>query len=89
MPSTAAAGATPLGGMLDRELATYDRHRRDLLANAEGRWVLVHADDVVGTWASQLDALTEGYKRFGDEPFLVKQVVRVELSANFVSHDLV
>jgi hypothetical protein len=63
---------------LERELATYERHKAELLAQ-EGRFVLIQADDVVGVYDTYNDALEEGYKRFGlDHPFLIKQVRDVE-----------
>jgi hypothetical protein len=63
---------------LERELATYEQHKAELLAQ-EGRFVLIQADDIAGLYDTYNDALEEGYKRFGlDRPFLIKEVREVE-----------
>ena len=72
--------------LLDTEVETYERHREELLGHAEGKFVLVRDDKVVGVFDSKMDAIAQGYQRFGNVPFLVKQIVRVELPQNFVSH---
>jgi len=57
---------------LERELETY-RRRLPELTSQEGKFALVRLDefDVFDTYG---DALKEGYRRFGLEPFMVKQV---------------
>jgi hypothetical protein len=62
---------------LEKELATY-RLRLLELKSSEGRFVLIHGDDVVDTYSSYDDAIKEGYGKFGLEPFLVKQIQTVE-----------
>jgi hypothetical protein len=71
---------------LERELQTYETKRAELLAHV-GKFVLIHGDQVVGTWDSYEDALNVGYKNFGLEPFLVKRIEAVDTinySAPFV-----
>jgi hypothetical protein len=70
---------------LDIEQKTYEQHRDQLLGTAEGKFVLIYRDQVVGIYASKMDAIAEGYNRFGNVPFLVRQVVKVETPQNFVS----
>lgn len=72
--------------VLDRELQTFDRERDRLLASAEGKYVLVRGDEVVGVYDTKMDAVTEGYRRFGNVPFLAKQLVRVEVPQTFVTN---
>lgn len=74
--------------LLSKELETYERHRQDLLGSAEGRFVLIHGDEVIGTYESKTDAIDEGYRRLGNVPFLVKQVASVEVPQSFVSNQL-
>lgn len=71
--------------ILDAELKTYERERDRLLATAEGSFTLVRGDAVVGVYESEMDAISEGYRRFGNVPFLVRQIVRIETPLNFVS----
>ncbi len=71
--------------LLETEIKTYDQQRRRLLGSCEGKYVLIHGDQVIGAYASKMDAIMLGYQKFGNVPFLVKQVLRVETPENFVS----
>ena len=70
---------------LERELKTFDQHRAELVAKARDQFVLIKGDDVVGTFFSYEDALKAGYERFGAQPFLVKQIVEIDVPVNFTS----
>lgn len=72
--------------MLVTELNTYERHRNQLLATGEGKYALVYGEEIVGVYQSKMDAISTGYQRFGNTPFLVKQIVKVEIPKNFVSN---
>lgn len=71
---------------LNKELEAYEAHRNELLGKAEGKYVLIHDGDVIDIFDSQMDAINHGYQRFGNVPFLVKQVLAVEPTVNFASH---
>ncbi len=71
---------------LDLELKTYDARRDELLASAEGKFALIRREEVAEIYDSQEDAIREGYRRFGNVPFLVKQVLRVEVPQELVSN---
>jgi hypothetical protein len=58
---------------LDRELATYAAKLPELSAQ-QGKFVLVHGADVVGTFDTYGDALSIGYERFRLDRFLIKQI---------------
>ena len=75
-----------MADVLGVELRTYEKNRDHLLATAEGKFVLIHKEEVVGVYDSQKDAIAQGYARFGNVPFLVKQIVRIETPQNFVSN---
>lgn len=68
---------------LEKELATY-KARLDELKPDAGRFVLIHGDDVIGTFSSYDDALREGYAKFVLAPFLVKRIDATE-QAHFIS----
>lgn len=72
--------------LLAAEAETYEHHRDELLGAAEGKFVLIFRDQVAGVFDSERDAIRQGYERFGNVPFLVKQIVRVETPENFVSN---
>jgi hypothetical protein len=70
---------------LERELETYKSKLPELLANdGEGKFALIHGDQLADVFGTYEDAIKEGYARFKLEPFLVKQVQAIE-SVHFVS----
>ena len=71
--------------VLDVELKTYEQHRDHLLGTAEGKFVLIRNDQVVGVYDSKMDAIAQGYQQFGNVPFLVKQILKIEVPQNFIS----
>lgn len=73
---------------LKDELRTFESRRDELLGTSLGRWVLIHGGDLVGAFETQADAINIGYQRFGNVPFLVKQVVPVEVPQDYVSNHL-
>ena len=74
--------------LLDTELETYEQNLDDLLGKAERKFVLIRKDKVVGVFDSKMDAIAEGYQKFGDVPFLVKQVLKIETPKDFASNHL-
>jgi hypothetical protein len=62
---------------LERELATYRANLPELLQH-EAKYVLIHGDSILDTYATYADALRQGYRQVGLEPFLVKQIARFE-----------
>ncbi len=73
---------------LKDELRTFESRRDELLGTSLGRWVLIHDGDLIGAFETQADAINVGYQRFGNVPFLVKQVVPVEVPQDYVSNHL-
>lgn len=70
--------------VLETELKTYGRHRDHLLGTAEGKFVLIRNDQVIGVFDLKMDAIVQGYQQFGNVPFLVKQIVKIETPQNFI-----
>jgi len=66
-----------------QEIATYQKRLPELKAE-DGKFVVIHGDEVVGTYTSAEDAITTGYQKFGLEPFLVKQICAIEI-VRFIS----
>ena len=62
----------------DRERITYQRLKADLLAHAEGKYVVIVGDEVEGPLETFDDALRAGYRRFGLGPLYVKHVTTVD-----------
>lgn len=57
--------------MLEHELESYERVKNTVPL---GQVVLIHGDELIGVYATEAQALSEGARRFGREPFLVRQV---------------
>ena len=62
---------------LERELATYKAKIAEIQQH-EGKFVLIHGDEIVDYFATYEDAIKEGYQKFSLEAFLVKQVFATE-----------
>jgi hypothetical protein len=67
---------------LAKELEVY-KNALPLLANEEGKYVLVGDGEVSGLFSAYADALQAGYEKFGIKPFLVKQISGQEQIAYF------
>ncbi len=67
----------------EKELETYHLKLPELKAE-EGKFVVIHAEEVAGTFTSAEDAIKAGYEKYKLEPFLVKQIRAVEL-VQFIS----
>jgi len=78
--------ATPGENPLAPELEIFDAHRTELLAAAAGKFALVHGSEIAGTFEAERDAIAAGYRRYGNVPFLVKQVLAEESPEHFVTN---
>ena len=72
--------------LLEKEILTYEQNKDELIGKSKGKYVLIKDDQVVGVFESQADAIREGYDRFGNVPFLVKQIVKFEVPLSFTSN---
>ena len=67
----------PFGGF-DREQATYEKARPDLLSRAEGQYVVVVGDAIAGPVDTFHEAMRLGYAEFGLGPLYIKQIFAEE-----------
>ena len=65
--------ATSAEGLLKAEIAYYDEHITELLLTYPNRFVLIHGDQLIGTFESHAEAVGEGVRRYGRGPFLVRR----------------
>ena len=63
---------------LEKEYNTYLKARSELLAAHDGKYVLIKETQVVDIFTSYEDALKAGLQKFGNVPFLVKQIQHEE-----------
>jgi len=67
---------------LSAELEYFRQHKVELLAQHSGKFALIKDHEFVGAFDDAVEALREGIRRFGDNPFLIRQIVDVEQTAN-------
>jgi hypothetical protein len=68
----------PMDHVFTQEMQTYAAQLDRLLAEDEGKFVLIKADQVLGTFETAQEAIREGYRQLGRVPFLVRQILRGE-----------
>lgn len=73
---------------LDNEIAAFEKMQADLEANHMGEWVLIHGEDLIGTYESLDAAARVAVTRFGSGPYLIRQVGEhpVTLPASVLYH---
>lgn len=79
---------TPAILTLQTELDAFERLRMTLLDRSPGNYALVKGNTLVDTFSSEAAAIREGYRRFGNNPFLVKRIVVADVPMNFTSFNL-
>jgi hypothetical protein len=67
---------------LEKEVAFFEQHREDFVNQANGKFALVKGESLVGIFETQAAAIRAGYRNFGNQPFLVKQIVLADLPLN-------
>jgi hypothetical protein len=60
--------------MLEQERDYYDAHLPEWLQRMPGRFVLIKGAELMGTFDTLDDALAEGARRFGLQPYLIRRV---------------
>ena len=79
-------GENDVSDLLKLELQTYEKNRDSLLGTATGKFVLISKEEILGIFDTEQDAVRQGYKQLGNVPFLVKEVVQVEVPVSFTSN---
>ena len=63
--------ATP---QLAQELETYYAHKQELLQTAEGKYVVIKGDKIIGLFDDAASAYNQAVQQLGLTPFLVRQI---------------
>lgn len=61
--------------ILEEELKFFAEHKADLLKNHEGKFALIKGDKLIGAYTTEAEAYSDGLKRLGNVPFLIKLAV--------------
>jgi hypothetical protein len=60
---------------LQKELQMFDSKRGEWLAHHQGKFALVRGQEAAGFYDTAESAYAEGVQRWGNVPFLIKQVL--------------
>ncbi len=60
--------------VLDKEIVAFEKMREQLEAKHIGKWVLFHQEKMIGTFDTFNDAAQEAVKKFGEGPYLIRQI---------------
>jgi len=72
---------------LEKEIETYRKKLPELKAH-EGKFVLIHGEEIVDFFSTYEDAIKSGYQKYKLDPFLVKRVHATE-PVFFISRNVV
>lgn len=72
---------------LEKELETYKKKLPELTQH-EGKFVLIHGDEIADFFSTYEDAIKAGYQKYKLAPFLVKQVRATE-PVFFISREII
>jgi len=68
---------------LESELKYFTDHKEELLRHHEKQFVLIKGDQFAGAYTTEAEAYKAGLEKFGNKPFLIKQVLKEETVAHF------
>lgn len=63
---------------LMEELHFFEKNKEEYLKYYEGQFVLIKGKKLIGSFTTEEEAYKVGVERFGNTPFLIKQVVKQE-----------
>ncbi|MBS3141587.1 hypothetical protein J4405_05605 [Candidatus Woesearchaeota archaeon] len=69
-----------------KELETYEKNKQRLLKDSRGKFVLIKGEEIINVFDTYSDAVKVGIDKFGNTPFLVKQILEVDQPQNFTSN---
>jgi hypothetical protein len=75
MPPTAHQETAPSaekGRLLGEEIQFYEQNREALIRDYLNRHLLIKGSEVIGSYSTEGQAIGEGVRRFGTDPFLVR-----------------
>ncbi|MDO8524496.1 MAG: hypothetical protein Q7R99_02610 [bacterium] len=73
---------------LEQEIKTYNELKNKLLKESRGKFVLIKGSEMIGVYENKDTALSGGYKKFGNQEFLVKEVLDFD-AVNFFTRQII
>ena len=78
--------------MFDQELRIFSQEQENLQAEyPSGGFVVIYNDEILGVWQSRVDGLRAGIEKYGNVPFLLRnidesdRVITFSRNVNFLS----
>ena len=59
--------------ILETETEFFELHKKEFLHTYKGKFLLIHDQELIGTYADEEEAVSEGMRQFGIGPFLVRR----------------
>ena len=59
---------------LDAQIEVYDAMREELEREHHGKWVVIHDEELVGTYRSFQAAAIDAVEKFGRGPYLIREI---------------
>ncbi len=70
---------------ISKEVRIFENNRASLVKEAKGKYVLVYKEDIIDIYDTEEVAVREGYTKFGNVPFLVKEILEEDRIATIGS----
>ncbi len=70
---------------ISKEVRIFENNRSSLVKEAKGKYVLVYKEDIIDIYDTEEVAVREGYAKFGNVPFLVKEILEEDRIATIGS----
>ena len=68
---------------LEKEIDAFRRQLPRLVLESQGKFALVHGEEIVGVFDTYADAVNTGYQKFKLDAFMVKQIAAIEKAHTF------
>jgi hypothetical protein len=69
--------------ILQKELTYYEKHKQEYLKFYKGQFVLIKEDQLVQAFITDQEAYRAGLEKFGNQPFLIKQVLADDTKVSY------
>ncbi len=65
-------------------METFRARKAEILTQyPNGGFVVIKEEEILGVWQSRMDALKAGIDKYGNVPFLVKNINETDIAINF------
>lgn len=69
--------------ILQKELNYFNEHRHEWLKTYENQFAIIKDERLIGTYTAEAEAYKAGLEKIGNQPFLIKQVVKEDKEISY------